>query len=527
MDVKYINPNGIYGTKTTAYEYINLPTISDVTPQSSIAETTVNNFTVTGTNIREGTTVKLQKTGETDINCLAPYVYSIPTQVSCTLPLAGAATGLWDVQIATPLIASLSEGFEVLPPPPQISTIIPSQGPKTGGTSITITGNNFISGLTVSIGETPATDIVVVNSTEITATTPAVPSVGYVDVVVTNPDTQSDVRENGFLYEAAQITDASQSVFSIIPADINDSGTDTALSTIVIKNETGNALAGKTVRITHDGDTDDIIFNPPTQNPDPEIYEWTTNENGQIFLDLTSTKRGIYSFLATVIEDSVVLNANPELTVSCTASGTEQCLEIYIEAGAGELTLQTPSSFLFPAASTAVTPQNQFSIDDPNYVLNVDDVVAVTDTRNDGGFILQIQATSFADYRYNPPRTVPATPQGQQPVLPSTFYAATKAAATEGEQSNGIEYDIGYLSGGGIPITASINTAGPFNQVESFTQLTGNRLDGIVDLMDGTVPAQSGHQGTFKQNIQFYLQIPAHQPPGQFSSTITYDLISS
>ena len=57
-----------------------------------------------------------------------------------------------------------------------VSTIIgvlPISGPSSGNTNITITGTNFESPATVTIGGAPATNVVVVSDTQITATTPA------------------------------------------------------------------------------------------------------------------------------------------------------------------------------------------------------------------------------------------------------------------------------------------------------------------------------------------------------------------
>jgi phosphatidylinositol-3-phosphatase len=72
-----------------------------------------------------------------------------------------------------------------------------------GGTSITISGNNFVSGATVSLGGTLATNVVVANSTSISAIT-APRSAGVVDVVVTNPDGQSGTLIQGFSYANPQ-----------------------------------------------------------------------------------------------------------------------------------------------------------------------------------------------------------------------------------------------------------------------------------------------------------------------------------
>lgn len=68
---------------------------------------------------------------------------------------------------------------------PTVTSISPNMGSTAGGTSITITGTNFITGATgVTIGGVAATNIVVVNSTTITATTPA-GSAGTASVLVT------------------------------------------------------------------------------------------------------------------------------------------------------------------------------------------------------------------------------------------------------------------------------------------------------------------------------------------------------
>ena len=54
-----------------------------------------------------------------------------------------------------------------------MSSVSPNSGTTAGGTAVTITGTNFAAGATVTFGSTAATNVVVVNSTPITATTPA------------------------------------------------------------------------------------------------------------------------------------------------------------------------------------------------------------------------------------------------------------------------------------------------------------------------------------------------------------------
>jgi hypothetical protein len=67
---------------------------------------------------------------------------------------------------------------------------------------VTISGTGFLSGATVKLGGAGATGVVVVDSRTITATT--VPhATGAVDVVVTNPDSQSGTLSGGYTYSSA------------------------------------------------------------------------------------------------------------------------------------------------------------------------------------------------------------------------------------------------------------------------------------------------------------------------------------
>jgi len=61
-------------------------------------------------------------------------------------------------------------------------------GPPSGGTAITITGTNFVSGAAVTVGGSPATGVVVNSYTSVSATTPALSPGTANDLVVTNTD---------------------------------------------------------------------------------------------------------------------------------------------------------------------------------------------------------------------------------------------------------------------------------------------------------------------------------------------------
>lgn len=89
----------------------------------------------------------------------------------------------------------------VNPTPPTLTSILPTSGSTLGGTPVTLTGTNFASGATVTIGGVPATLVVVVSSTKITAVTPA-HAAGNAQVVVTNPSGESATISPAFFYAA-------------------------------------------------------------------------------------------------------------------------------------------------------------------------------------------------------------------------------------------------------------------------------------------------------------------------------------
>jgi hypothetical protein len=92
---------------------------------------------------------------------------------------------------------SLTNGFTYIAPP-TVTSVSPNSGSTLGGTAVTILGTNFAAGATATFGGTAATNVVVVNGTTITATTPVHAS-GAVTVTVT-VNGQSGNLANGFSY---------------------------------------------------------------------------------------------------------------------------------------------------------------------------------------------------------------------------------------------------------------------------------------------------------------------------------------
>ncbi|MFJ9668836.1 IPT/TIG domain-containing protein [Streptomyces sp. NPDC101219] len=86
--------------------------------------------------------------------------------------------------------------------PPVLSTVSPSQGPTTGGFSLTLTGGGLIGTTVVRFGSTPAVSHVVHSATQLTAVVPP-GSAGTVQVTVTGPSGTSNPVP--FTYTAAAL----------------------------------------------------------------------------------------------------------------------------------------------------------------------------------------------------------------------------------------------------------------------------------------------------------------------------------
>jgi hypothetical protein len=108
--------------------------------------------------------------------------------------------------------------FPYVPPGPTVTAVAPNNGPVAGGTVVTIAGTGFQGGATVSFGGSPASSIVVVNATTITAVTPA-HATGAAGVTVTNPDAMNGTRPNAFFYAPPS---PSTSFYTLTPCRILD-----------------------------------------------------------------------------------------------------------------------------------------------------------------------------------------------------------------------------------------------------------------------------------------------------------------
>jgi hypothetical protein len=84
---------------------------------------------------------------------------------------------------------------------PTVTSVTPNQGPKAGGTEVTIAGTNFTGANKVEFGEgKPATSFTVVSATSIRATSPPMVKAGSVHVTVTTSEGGTSTKTTADLF---------------------------------------------------------------------------------------------------------------------------------------------------------------------------------------------------------------------------------------------------------------------------------------------------------------------------------------
>ncbi len=186
--------------------------------------------------------------------------------------------------------------FATLPEAPTVTAISPTSGTTTGGTQVTLTGENFTGTTDVQFGGTPAL-FSVDNDTTITATSPAATSSGTVNVTVTTPGgTSATSSANEFTYEE--------------PA--------------LLAPEISNLQVAST---THSGAT----------------ITWTT--------DTPATTQVNYG--TTSAYGSSSFDGTPKTSHSVTLSGLEEITHYFFQAASGNAVATTTATSSFMTSSTA------------------------------------------------------------------------------------------------------------------------------------------------------------------------------
>jgi hypothetical protein len=187
VDVQVFTPAG--GTSPNSsdqYDY-SLVTVTGVSPTLGSDEGG-NTVSITGTSFSSGATVMFGSIPAINV------VVNSSTSITATAP---AGSGSVNVVVSSLQGSSEANNSDIYTyePPPTLASLSVSGGPIAGGTSVTITGTGFVSGMTVSFGSNLATNVVVASDTSLTATSPAGTSIygGMVNVLVTTPNGTSAI----------------------------------------------------------------------------------------------------------------------------------------------------------------------------------------------------------------------------------------------------------------------------------------------------------------------------------------------
>ncbi|UKZ03005.1 IPT/TIG domain-containing protein (plasmid) [Streptomyces viridifaciens] len=174
VGVTVTTPGGA-STLASAYFYVAAPVLTGVTPAAGPLAGG-NTVTLTGTHLVEATAVRFASTpagaftvvSDTQITAVVPAGSAGPVGVTVTT-VGGTSAAVTYTYLAAPTVTALS----------------PSQGPVSGGNSVTLTGTGLAQTSQVLFGAVPAA-FTVVSDTHLVADAPPGPA-GPVGVTVTTP----------------------------------------------------------------------------------------------------------------------------------------------------------------------------------------------------------------------------------------------------------------------------------------------------------------------------------------------------
>ena len=295
------NMSEFFGAATnTAPQIAGVSPSSGPTAGGTAVTISGSGFTTGATVTFGGTSASATVAGSTTINAIAPAHASGAVNVVVTNPGGQAAT--------------LTNGYSYASaqaPAPTVSTITPNSGSTAGGTAVTINGSNFTSGATVSIGSTAATNVTVVNSTTITATTPA-HAAGTVNVVVTNADAQSGTLVNGFTFTSPP---GGETV--LLADDFNNASLDTTKWTA---NNLWSGFTDSTVAVQ---ETTALQIGPMKQNIDGSHYNGIKSATSFNFI-------GAYAYVQLTQAPNANTAADAFFTIGL---NVDNCYRMYVESG--------------------------------------------------------------------------------------------------------------------------------------------------------------------------------------------------
>ncbi len=328
-------------------------------------------MTVTGTGFLSGAAVDIGGAACTGV------IVGSTTDLTCST--GSNFAGAFDVTVtnADTQLGILSSGYTYEAPPTPTS-VSPTGGATAGGTVVTLTGTGFKSGAAVRFANSNATSVIFVNSTTLTAHTPA-HATAAVDVTVTNPSGITGVLTNGYNYGTVP------TVTAISPAvgptgggtSVTITGTNfPALSTVTVG---GVAATGVTIvnattitATTPSGSVGaaDVTVTTPTNIPGTLSSGYTYTAQPAPTITSLSPNTG-----ATGGGTPVTITGTGFVNSATVTFGITSCNSIVVVSSTS-ITCTTPSGSAGAVDVTVTNPDTQFATSSGGFTYMVNPTVA-------------------------------------------------------------------------------------------------------------------------------------------------------
>lgn len=254
--------------------------------------------------------------------------------------------GVVDVDVIVNGITLSLENAYTYRAPLTITMVAPNSGSTEGGDTVTVVGTGFTPATTVNFGGVAATTVTYVNSTTLRAVAPA-HAVGFVDVEVTGPDTQTASLVSGFEYVLLPSINLSTDKTGFTVNAIPEVGGHLSVDAMVVTTNT-SWPDGYTLSVAEGLDGSNLAC---SEEDIPEVLPSTVTDNTSL-LDMNSYGIGVGSSVDIPTVWKAVSNT-PTVLTSSPVGGT---FVDYVYLGA-RLDYFKPSceSFVGTVVYTAVT----------------------------------------------------------------------------------------------------------------------------------------------------------------------------
>ncbi len=301
VDVQVFGPGGgSLPNSSDQYTYVSPVTVTSVSPNQGL-DAGGNTVSITGTFFSAGALVLFGGTP------CANVVVASSSLLTCTVP---SGVGVVQVTVTTSQGTSSTNPSDLYTyePPPTVSGVVLPNGLIAGGYGVTINGTGFTNVIAVYFGSIPATNFVVLSSTDIAATVPpgASMSGGVVDVTVITVDGTSPITGADQFNYISPVTVTALSAVTGPPAggtQVVITGTDfTGASAVSFGGNPASFTVNSATQITATspaggGTVDIIVTNPPYSSgpTSADLFSYSSAVAGGTFATLPTTAVGATS----------------------------------------------------------------------------------------------------------------------------------------------------------------------------------------------------------------------------------------